>query len=570
MASLTTSISPTGDPMIDGVLAGVAWAGPKVTYAFPTSLSSYSYASSIRSHFAPISASQKKEALFFLEKSSGTTGDDGFSVEGFTRLSLSLGTPATADIRFAQSSNHNKTAYAYYPSGSDEGGDIFFGTTYLNKSGDYRKPIAGNYAWQTLVHELGHALGLSHGHETDPYGALPDDHDSVEYSVMTYRSFIGAAGTSSEYEEFGAPQSFMMADIAALQAMYGANFSTNSGDTVYRWTPDSGATIINGKAAIMPGANRIFATIWDGGGVDTFDLSAYKTKLVIDLRPGASSTFSADQLAFLGGGPHDGYASGNIYNALLYHGDERSLIENVEGGSGNDLIIGNQAANQLAGGAGNDTLFGADGDDVLIGGAGADKLDGGAGNDTASYARAKAGLRVDLAHPGINTGEAAGDSFVSIENLTGSRFADRLSGDDGNNVLDGGAGKDVILGGAGDDWLIGGLGADVLTGGSGADHFVFRAMADSTPKAFDRITDFTPAEGDRIDLSAIDAMTKVAGHQAFTFIGTAGFSKTGGELRYEKTSSETILYADVNGDRKADFVLHLDQPMTLDKTMFLV
>lgn len=104
----------------------------------------------------------------------------------------------------------------------------------------------------------------------------------------------------------------MMADSAALQEMYGADFTTNAGNTVYKWTPGSGTTFVNGGAGISPGANRIFATIWDGGGNDTYDLSAYTNALKIDLRPGSASTFSIDQLAWLGGGPNGGFAAGTF------------------------------------------------------------------------------------------------------------------------------------------------------------------------------------------------------------------------------------------------------------------
>ena len=102
-------------------------------------------------------------------------------------------------------------------------------------------------------------------------------------------------------------------------------------------------------------ANRIFETIWDGNGVDTYDLSNYTTAVTINLNPGASSITSTTQLAYLGNGH---YAAGNIYNAYLFNGDARSYIDNAIGGSGNDIIIGNAIANTLNGGGGNDTLTG--------------------------------------------------------------------------------------------------------------------------------------------------------------------------------------------------------------------
>ena len=140
--------------------------------------------------------------------------------------------------------------------------------------------------------------------------------------------------------------------------------------------------------AIAPGGNRIFQTIWDGNGYDTYDLSNYSTNLDINLSPGSHSTFSTAQLAYLGGGPNGGYARGNVFNALQYHGDPRSLIEMAIGGSGDDRIVGNAAANTLIGNAGNDDLAGVAGNDALYGGDGNDWLDGGAGADALTAAAA--------------------------------------------------------------------------------------------------------------------------------------------------------------------------------------
>ncbi|RVI95570.1 protease [Sinorhizobium medicae] len=445
-----------------------------------------------------------------MEQSFGSAANDGFSVEGFTNAVIKQGSNATATIRFAQS-HLPETAYAYLPARYAEGGDIWFGTAYAGSADDLRKPVAGNYAWHTLLHELGHSLGLKHGHEAEVYGASPAQYDSIEYSIMTYRGHIGADIEGMYYyEQFGAPQTFMMSDIAALQHMYGADFTTNSGNTVYKWTPGSGVTFVNGAAGISPGANRIFATIWDGGGSDTYDLSAYSTALKIDLRPGKASTFSIDQLAWLGGGPNYGFAAGNIFNALQYRGDTRSLIENVKGGAAGDVITGNQAANVLWGNGGRDILNGVTGNDTLYGGSGSDKLYGGRGHD-------------------------------------------KLFGESGNDLLYAGAG------------------ADRLNGGSGADSFVFKALSDSTvsKSGRDTIYDYT-AQSDRFDLSVIDADISAVGNQAFHFVGTSAFGGKNGELRYIREASDTYIYGDVNGDRKADFAIHLDDAVTLQKGYFVL
>ena len=123
-------------------------------------------------------------------------------------------------------------------------------------------------------------------------------------------------------------------------------------------------------------------------------------------------------------------------------------------GTGNDIantITGGASGDLLSGLGANDTLVGLDGDDLLIGGLGADVLNGGAGGDYASYRNATAGLTVSLADPSANTGEALGDTFISIERIEGSAFNDILTGDAGDNTLRGGLGADTLNGGAGRD-----------------------------------------------------------------------------------------------------------------------
>ncbi len=132
-------------------------------------------------------------------------------------------------------------------------------------------------------------------------------------------------------------------------------------------------------------------------------------------------------------------------------------------------IPGAGGDDRLTGSAGNDTIYGGAGNDVMTGGAGADLLDGGAGFDMADYGDSPQGLTVDLADPAANTGLAAGDSYVSVEGVSGSSGADDLRGDAGGNLLDGGGGADLLTGRGGNDTLLGGTGDDTLSGGGGAD-----------------------------------------------------------------------------------------------------
>jgi serralysin len=157
---------------------------------------------------------------------------------------------------------------------------------------------------------------------------------------MSYRSYPGGsigAGGGYTNETWGYPQTLMMYDIAALQRMYGADFTLNSGNTTYGWSPSTGAFTINGAVQWTPGANRVFMTVWDGGGTDTYDFSNYTTGVTIDLRPGEWTTSSPIQLANLGDGQ---MARGNVANALMFEGDTRSLIENAIGGSSSDRLTG--------------------------------------------------------------------------------------------------------------------------------------------------------------------------------------------------------------------------------------
>ena len=142
--------------------------------------------------------------------------------------------------------------------------------------------------------------------------------------------------------------------------MYGANFNTRDGNTTYIWDPVTGHLTIDGSLSFAPGGNIIFMTLWDGGGIDTYDFSTYSTNLVVDLIPGKFTITAQSQLADLGDGR---FALGNIANALLYQGDLRSLIENAVGGCRQRTIDRQPGRNSLSGGGGNDTLKGGAGND---------------------------------------------------------------------------------------------------------------------------------------------------------------------------------------------------------------
>ncbi|HEX2726496.1 MAG TPA: M10 family metallopeptidase, partial [Beijerinckiaceae bacterium] len=367
-AATAVLVGFTGQQNIDGLLWGTRWSGA-ITYSFPDARADYEVTYSEADYgFGAVSFSQQQAARYILEGTSAYSGGPKMgltALESFTEASISDAGFNGADIRIAKSGEANPTAYAYLPDGSYTGGDVWFGSYH-----DYSNPRVGNYDFVTMIHELGHALGLKHGHAADGGAVMSADRDSMEFSVMTYRPYIGASTTRGYTNEtYGFAQTYMMYDIAALQHLYGADFTTNSGATVYSWSAVTGETFVNGVGQGAPGtgaggsSNRIFQTIWDGGGVDTYDFSNYATNLTIDLTPGGWSLLSAAQQAYLGDGH---YARGNVFNALQFQGDARSLIENAIGGSGADKIVGNIADNRLTGGAGNDVLDGGGGVNTAV------------------------------------------------------------------------------------------------------------------------------------------------------------------------------------------------------------
>lgn len=351
----TSTYSPTGNTLIDGILMGTKWATTTLTVSFPTSASYYGsrYGSGEPNHnFQALNATQQAWVKQVLADYSSVAN---LKFNFVTETSSTHG-----DIRYAMSDSPS-TAWSYYPYTGATGGDAWFN----NSTGWYDDPVMGNYAALTFLHETGHAVGLKHAHETSGrFPAEPSAYDSLEYTVMSYRSYVGqstSAGYANADDSY--PQTLMMLDIAAVQQLYGANYKTNAGDTTYAWDPGTGQTLVNGTSMGVTAGNKIFLTIWDGGGTDTYDFSHYTSGVTVDLQPGHWSIASTAQLADLG----DGHtAVGSIANALLYQGNTASLIENAIGGSGNDTMTGNSANNQFTGGGGNDTIDGLDGTNTAV------------------------------------------------------------------------------------------------------------------------------------------------------------------------------------------------------------
>jgi Ca2+-binding RTX toxin-like protein len=368
--------------------------------------------------------------------------------------------------------------------------------------------------------------------------------------------------------------------------MYGANFNTNSGNTVYGWNPATGQESINGVAQLAPQVNRVFQTIWDGNGIDTYNLSNYTTNLVIDLNPGGKSIFSDTQLAVVDTATNR-KATGNVFNALQYNNDARSLIENANGGSGNDRITGNAAANTLNGNTGNDTLIGNAGNDVLnggagndtmIGGAGADTMTGGAGNDI--YVVDNAGDRTIEATNGGTDRVRAAVSYVlgsgqSVENLqtlgTATTTAINLTGNSLVNVLIGNAAANTLNGAGGADTMNGVAGNDIYIVDNAADRVV--EVAGAGTDAVRVTVSYVLGSGQAVEIlqtissSATTAINLTGNQLVNTVVGNAGVNVINGGLGNDTLIGaggsdfflfNTTLNSSANADRITDFNVAAD------------
>ncbi|MFK7753784.1 MAG: M10 family metallopeptidase C-terminal domain-containing protein [Sedimentitalea sp.] len=461
------------DQAIDAMLTGDMWdtsVSNLITYSFIDSASDVGY--SIGATFAnQLSAAQQAAVALALKEYSDVAnltfeeiGDDPGENN------------ANGTLRYGDFTGLS-TAFAYYPNSFESGGDM----AYLD--GQYENPLLGTFAYHTYMHETGHALGLKHAHDVNAglgypdVGTVPAHLDGGAYTVTTYNSFPGQNQMPAYYTNaYGnMSQSIMQLDIAAMQRMYGANYNTNNGDTTYTFSETTGEMSIDGVGQGAPVENVIFRTIWDGDGEDTYDFSNYTTDLNVDLSPGAVTdldTNGTTQTAELNAGwdstgtfvgaAAEVFADGHIYNALLHEGNAQSLIENANGGSGDDVVTGNDADNTLNGNAGSDVMNGGNGRDRLDGGDDRDFLFGENGNDTMF-------------------GGAARDK------LFGGNGDDTLKGQQGRDSLKGMDGDDRLIGHGNKDFLEGGKGNDILTGSNGIDTFVY--VGDRN-QGDDQITDF--------------------------------------------------------------------------------
>lgn len=426
----------------------------------------------------------------------------------------------------------------------------------------------GGWSYALVQHELGHLLGLAHPHDggtnsdattfpgvTAPFDSYGDYNlNQGIFTTMSYNDGWPARYPAHSALGYGWQATPMALDIAAIQAIYGANTTFASGNNTYA----------------LPKANTAgayWSCIWDTGGTDTVSNAGGTLACTIDLR--------AAPLTGPNAGGWVSWNAGIVGGFTIANGVK---IENALGGSGADRITGNIYANRLDGAAGNDTIWGGGGNDTIVGGTGADTMLGGAGNDV--YLADNVGEKIFETTTQTSTVNAGGTDLVQssvslslnthagvrfVENLTltgtanlngtGNGLANTLTGNGGANTLSGLSGNDVLRGNGGADRLIGGLGVDQLYAGvdSQRDVFVFDDLHTGTGAARDSVFNFVSGIDD-LDLGQIDADSATAGDDGFAFGGAAAGAHS---VWLAASGADVIVFGDVNGDAVADFEIRI-------------
>jgi Ca2+-binding RTX toxin-like protein len=351
----------------------------------------------------------------------------------------------------------------HFPASFGEGNPIN-GDLYLNGSQPYD---IGTIGYTTILHELGHTLGLKH-----PFTGkrLPLNKDNNTYTVMTYND----TGTYNGSKAI----SFMPYDILALQYLYGAR-DKNNGDTTYVFTAVDRYSVNGDPYYNFGTSGHSKSTLWDSGGIDTLDFSGLDIPVErgkdgfdyrFDIAQGGFLTESVayNSASYAAYNPESKEYNGGVFATHRYgtalafsplNGSFDATIEKILGSKGNDYIYGNNGANFIRGNAGNDNIYGDSGNDTIYGDSGNDVIYGGYNWDTLY-----GGADNDEIH-----GEDGWDTILAgSENDTvyGDSGNDRIWGESGTDTIYGGADLDFISGGDNDDTIYGDFKGDRSNGSS--------------------------------------------------------------------------------------------------------
>ncbi|MBW2186304.1 MAG: M10 family metallopeptidase C-terminal domain-containing protein [Deltaproteobacteria bacterium] len=348
---LNSYVSPSGNIKIDSLLDGARWGIPSdsstdLTFSFPSNFFTSDYSNNIEftSGWSGLNNLQQYNAELALAAWA--------ELVNVTFVKVSDSVSDYGDIRFVYSDavSGDVAAWSYTPSTGYIRGDSLMSTdatgdVWINPDVDNLN--FGTYGYSTLIHELGHALGLKHPFEVEGlFPAINSAYDDTHYSIMSYTAYEGAGYV---FEDNGSSYSYwvkqpvtpMLHDILAMQYIYGANMSTRTGDDIYVFAQDAE-----------------LKTIWDAGGNDTFDVSNQLTGVHVSLIAGTFSDIGYRQQT-----PYGPKVSAEENIAIAYG----VVIENITGSNYDDILIGN------------------DFDNIIFGGLGSDNIDGGLGNDIAKF-----------------------------------------------------------------------------------------------------------------------------------------------------------------------------------------
>jgi serralysin len=376
-----------------------------------------------------------------------------------------------------------------------------------------------SYSFQTYLHEIGHALGLGHAGPYNTSANFTQDaaylNDSWATTVMSYfeqteNPYFSGLGFS--YANVVTP---MIADLIAIASLYGQANNLRTGDTSYGVNNNTGRDIYT----FAIGLPSVAVTIVDHGGIDTLDYSTSNANQRLDLNQEAYS--------------NTGGITGNVSIA------RGTVIENANGGNGNDVLIGNSANNRLDGGAGTDQMYGGAGNDIFV-------------------ANLQADLVFEDVGGGTDTVESSSNFYLydNVENLTlggsagnfgvGNELANTLTGNSGENLLIGWGGIDTINGGAARDAIFGVEGDDILNGEAGIDYIVAGNGNDTLNGGGDADEMYGQAGNDTLDGgSSFDTDIMVGGDGNDTIDGDSGL----GDFDYMYGNlGDDIFYVDTPAD----------------------
>jgi serralysin len=354
MAMQDNSIAGSGygNAYIDSLIWGCRWTGGSITVGFGTGINSYNY---FGYAWEPHEIAAFERAFAAFEAVCNvdfvvTTDTADMMLWSVDNADIGAGVAGMFDVpdeTYPQTDGNFNWEYESW--------------SFLNAGGD---------GYQTIIHELGHGLGLAHPHDGGDqadatlFPGVSDSDDAgkngLNQGIWTMMSYItdwdsDEPSTTFAYGHGATPMAF---DIAALQILYGANMSYRTGNDTYA-LPDTNAQ------------GTGWACLWDAGGNDTISAATARSQTVIDLRD-----------APLVGPDAGGYVSWTPGIKGGFTIAANAVMENAIGSNFADTILGNSVANDLQGRGGGDRLQGFAGDDRISGGEGRDQLIGGLGSDT--------------------------------------------------------------------------------------------------------------------------------------------------------------------------------------------